>query len=60
MSRARDPAASTVRLLAEIYREVEMAGRPPGQLVTITRQTQEQILSDLREAGRLIRERYDE
>jgi hypothetical protein len=58
--RARDPGASAVRLLAEIYREVEMAGRPPGQLVTFARQIQEQILSDLREAARLIRERYDE
>jgi hypothetical protein len=56
----RDPAASAVRLLAEIYRELEMAGRPPGQLVTITRQVHDQILSDLQEAGRRIREAYDE
>jgi hypothetical protein len=55
---ARDPGADAVHLLADIYHEIEQASRPPGQRVTVTRQIQEQILNDLREAARLIRERY--
>ena len=55
-----DPGAAAVRLLADIYYELEMAGRPPGQRVTTTRQVHDQILNDLREAARLWREACDD
>ena len=51
-----DRAARAIAHLLPVRDELELAGRPPGEFVAITRQAQESILNDLAIAGRLIRE----
>jgi hypothetical protein len=49
-------AAKAIRHLLHIRDEVEMAGRVPGERVTITRQVHDAILDDTGIVARLIRE----
>jgi hypothetical protein len=49
-------AARAIAHLVQIRDELELAARPPGEFVTISRQAVESILSDVGVVGRLIRE----
>ena len=51
-----DRAERAIAHLLTVRDELELAGRPPGEFVAITRQVQESILNDLAIVGRLIRE----
>jgi hypothetical protein len=53
-------AARAITLLVTVRDELELAGRPPGELVAITRQVQESLLTALRVAAGLIREMAEE
>jgi hypothetical protein len=54
--RPRSAAARAIAHLLAVHDELELAGRPPGEFVTISRQVAESILNDLAIVGRLIRE----
>jgi hypothetical protein len=62
MSGGRSPrqkgnrAERAIAHLLTVRDELELAGRPRGEFVAITRQVQESILNDLAIVGRLIRE----
>jgi hypothetical protein len=49
-------AAEAIKHLLQIRDEVEMAGRVPGERITITRQVHDAILNDTGVVARLIRE----
>jgi hypothetical protein len=49
-------AVRAIAHLLTVRDELELAGRPPGEFVAITRQAQETILNDLAIVGCLIRE----
>jgi len=49
-------AARAIAHLVQIRDELELAGRPPGELVAISRDTLDSILNDLAIVARLIRE----
>ena len=51
-----DRAERAIAHLLTVRDELELAGRPRGEFVAITRQVQESILNDLAIVGRLIRE----
>ena len=44
---ARDDYARAIRLLIDMRDRAEMAARPPGDLVTITRQANDSCINDL-------------
>jgi hypothetical protein len=50
-----DAAVRAIARLRNARDELELAARPPGQLVTIGRPTVERVLDDLHVAARLIR-----
>jgi hypothetical protein len=52
-------AARATSHLVTVRDALELAGRPPGERITITRQNLESILDDLGIVGRLIREMAD-
>ena len=52
---ARDDYARAIRLLIDMRDRAEMAARPPGDLVTITRQANDSCINDLAIVARLIR-----
>jgi hypothetical protein len=56
MSTMSCPAAQAIALLVSVRDQLEFAARPPGELVTTTRQITDAILNDLGIAARLIRE----
>jgi len=45
-----------IALLVSVRDELELAGRAPGERVTITRQTWDRTLNDMAIVGKLIRE----
>ena len=49
-------AARAITHLLTVRDELDLAGRPPGEFVAITRQVQESILNDIAIVGCLIRE----
>jgi hypothetical protein len=51
---APDDYAREIRLLDLVRDELELAGRPPGDLVTITRQTNDSCINDLGIVKRLL------
>jgi hypothetical protein len=51
---APDDYARAIRLLDVVRDELELAGRLPGDLVTITRQANDSLINDLAIAARLI------
>jgi hypothetical protein len=53
---ARCPAASAIAHLLAVRDALELAARPPGDLITIERQTVDSILNDIGRVARLIRE----
>jgi hypothetical protein len=50
------PAARAIDRLVDIRDQLELAARPPGEIVTISRQAVESILNDLGVASCAIRE----
>ena len=52
---APDDYARAIRLLIDMRDRAEMAARPPGDLVTITRQANDSCINDLAIVARLIR-----
>jgi hypothetical protein len=52
----RCAAARAIARLLTVRDELELAGRPPGDSVTISRQAAEAILNDIGIVARLIRE----
>jgi hypothetical protein len=48
-------AARAIARLVTMRDELELAGRPPGDLVTITRQSLDSVLNDMTVVARLIR-----
>jgi len=52
---APDDYARAIRLLVVVRDELELAGRSPGDLVTITRQANDSCINDLAIVARLIR-----
>jgi hypothetical protein len=52
----RCAAARAIALLVAVRDELELAARPPGEIVTISRQATESMIDELRAAARLIRE----
>jgi hypothetical protein len=52
---ALDDYARAIRLLDVVRDELELAGRPSGDLVTITRQANDSLINDLAIVARLIR-----
>jgi hypothetical protein len=50
-----DDDARAIRLLDVVRDELELAGRPPGDLVTITRQANDSCINNLAIVARLIR-----
>jgi hypothetical protein len=51
-----DPAARAIAHLRMVRDELELAARPPGELVIINRQTVESMLDDIGVASCAIRE----
>ena len=49
-------AARAIALLVAVRDELELAARPPGEFVTISRQTLDSILDDIGAASCAIRE----
>jgi hypothetical protein len=56
---AADDAVRAINLLVNTRDELELAGRPPGDLVTITRRALDSILNDIAIVARLIRKMAD-
>ena len=52
---ALDDYARAIRLLDVVRDVLELAGRPSGDLVTITRQANDSLINDLAIVARLIR-----
>jgi hypothetical protein len=52
---APDDYARVIRLIVLVRDELELAGRSPGDLVTITRQANDALINDLAIVSRLIR-----
>jgi hypothetical protein len=53
-SSAPDDDACAIRLVDVVLDELELAGRPPGELVTITRQANDSCINDLAIVRRLL------
>jgi hypothetical protein len=53
---APDAAARAIRLLVVVRDDLELAARPPGDLVTITRQANDSHINNLAIVARLIRQ----
>ena len=53
---AADDYKRAIRILVVVRDELELAGRPPGDLVTITRQANDWHINNLAIVARLIRE----
>ena len=52
---AADDCTRAIRILAAVRDELELAGRPPGEIISITRQSLDAVLNDLGILERLIR-----
>jgi hypothetical protein len=48
-------AARAVNLLVGVRDEIEIAMRPPGEIISISRQSLDSVLNDIGVVGRLIR-----
>ena len=51
-----DPAARAIARLLAVRDEIELAARPPGELVILSRQAVESVLNYVGIAARLIRQ----
>jgi len=52
---AADDYKRAIRILVVVRDELELAGRPPGEIISITRQSLDAVLNDLGIVERLIR-----
>jgi hypothetical protein len=52
---AADDYKRAIRILVVVRDELELAGRPPGEIISITRQSLDAVLNDLGILERLIR-----
>ena len=53
---APDAATQAIALLVSVRDQLEFAARPPGELITTTRQITDAMLNDITVVARLIRE----